>query len=78
MPVHGVDLRVKGGKNMQKNMQRFLRDVDVAEMLGIGQSTVWVWAREGKIPQPVKISRRCVRWRMSDLQEWEEKLCAAQ
>lgn len=55
---------------------KFLRDVDVAEMLGIKRATVWIWAKEGKIPKPIKISGKCARWRAEDLEKWEQALVA--
>ena len=27
--------------------------------------------REGKLPQPVKLGARCVRFRLSDIEQWE-------
>jgi len=55
---------------------KFLRDVDVAELLGVRRGTVWAWVREGRLPQPVRLSARCARWRMEDLEKWEQEIAA--
>ncbi len=41
--------------------------LDVCHLLGISQRTAWLWVDLGKLPQPVRPSRRCVRWRRADL-----------
>ncbi|UYG01760.1 AlpA family phage regulatory protein [Halomonas sp. LR3S48] len=33
--------------------------------------TLWRWAREGKMPKPIKIGPNCTRWRLADLEAWE-------
>lgn len=47
--------------------ERMLAVDEVAAFLGIKTSTVWAWARAGRIPAPIKLSGRCTRWRLSDL-----------
>lgn len=46
--------------------EQLLTVKQVANMLGIGKSTVWELARTGKLPKPIKLSSRITRWRMSD------------
>jgi excisionase family DNA binding protein len=43
---------------------------DVAEILCIGVRTVWRWAALGKIPKPVRLSRKTLRWKASQLQAY--------
>jgi prophage regulatory protein len=43
---------------------------DVAELLSMRPRTVWRWAREGKIPAPLKLSRRAARWLASEMQDY--------
>ena len=38
---------------------------DVAELLSVARRTVWRWSRLGKLPRPLKLSPRAVRWRAS-------------
>jgi prophage regulatory protein len=49
---------------------------DVAELLSIAPRTVFRWARERKLPRPVRLSRRAVRWRASAIQAYIDRLTA--
>jgi prophage regulatory protein len=49
---------------------------DVAELLCIRPRTAWRWARQGKIPRPMKLSRRAVRWRASEMQTYLDRVAA--
>ncbi len=40
----------------------------VAEKLGVSESTVWRWAREGIMPKPVKLGKNTSRWKESSIQ----------
>ena len=46
---------------------------DVAKHLGISRSTVWRFVAAGKLPQPIKISDRCSRWKATDLERLIEQ-----
>jgi predicted DNA-binding transcriptional regulator AlpA len=37
---------------------RLISARDTAAFYGIGQSTLWRWINEGRIPQPIRIGRR--------------------
>jgi prophage regulatory protein len=43
---------------------------EVQTLIGMGPSSIYAWTREGKFPQPVRLSARCTRWKMSQLQSW--------
>ena len=45
----------------------------VAERFGVSVATIWRWSRDGVIPAPVRISTGCTRWRLNDLESWEEQ-----
>lgn len=47
---------------------RLITDREVAHLLGASRSWPWKLARDGRFPQPVKLSTRCTRWRLSDVQ----------
>lgn len=38
--------------------------------LPIGKSTVWAWVKDGKFPQPIKLSPTVTVWRNSDIHDW--------
>jgi len=48
---------------------RLLSVRQVAAMLGIGVSTVWAWTQQGRLPKPLRIGRRCTRWRLDEVLE---------
>ena len=50
-------------------MDKLLRLPQVAELLGVGKSTVWLYAREGKLPKATKLSPRVSVWKLSDVQK---------
>ena len=47
-----------------------MRPKDAAAFLGCGLSTLWLWAKQGKIPQPKKIGPRYTFWRRADLENF--------
>ncbi len=57
-------------------MEKFLRLPQVAELLGVGKSTVWLYAREGKLPKATKLSPRVSVWKLSDVMKLIEKVSA--
>ena len=48
-------------------MDKLLRLPQVAEMLGVSKSTVWLYARTGKLPKATKLSARVSVWKQSDV-----------
>jgi predicted DNA-binding transcriptional regulator AlpA len=40
---------------------------DVAAYISVSAATVWRWVKEGKLPEPVRHSKRCTRWRCGDV-----------
>ena len=45
---------------------RWMTDRQVAEALGIGRSTVWLWSKQGLL-RPIKIGPRTTRFRVEDV-----------
>ena len=58
--------------------ERFLADTEVANRYAVSRITPWVWARQGVFPKPVKITRGTTRWRLSELEAYEEGLSEAE
>ena len=50
-------------------MEKFYRDKDIADALGVSRNTVWRWTREGRLAPPVKLGPGCSRWRESAVKE---------
>jgi len=49
-----------------------LRVEDVVKKTSIGKSTIWLWVKEKRFPQPIKLSERISVWKESDIDEWIE------
>ena len=50
--------------------RELLRREEVEERFGVSRSWIYCEMRAGRFPEPVKIGKRAVRWRVSDLDEW--------
>ncbi len=51
-----------------------LTSQQVAEKLGVCVRTLWRLLAAGKLPQPVRCSRRLVRWKIADVQRYIDSL----
>lgn len=38
-------------------------------MIGVSDKTIWLWAKQGEFPKPIKLGSVTV-WRLSDVQAW--------
>jgi prophage regulatory protein len=48
----------------------FVRMTGVVRMTGLGRSTNYRLIAEDKFPSPVRLAKRAVAWRRSDLELW--------
>lgn len=46
----------------------------VADRYGVCTKTITRWVRASLFPQPVRLSRRCLRWNVSDLEAFEQRI----
>jgi predicted DNA-binding transcriptional regulator AlpA len=42
----------------------------VLSAVPVSASTLWRWVREGRFPQPSKLSARVTAWDVRDVREW--------
>ncbi|MBV6447961.1 AlpA family phage regulatory protein [Nitrosomonas sp.] len=58
---------------------KFLRLPKVREIVGgVGASTIWSWVKQGKFPQPVRLSENCTAWLAADVEKWaQERIIAS-
>jgi predicted DNA-binding transcriptional regulator AlpA len=49
-----------------------LDERDAAASLGLQPRTLQLWRRTGEGPSFVRVSSRCVRYRVADLESWAE------
>ena len=47
----------------------------LARMLCVGIRTVRAWDASGRIPEPIRLSPGCVRWRYSEVSDWVSAGC---
>ena len=50
--------------------QELLRREEVEQRFGVSRSWIYCEMRAGRFPEPVRISKRAVRWKVVDLDEW--------
>ena len=50
---------------------RFLRRPEVEQEVGLKKSAIYEYMAEGTFPKPVRLGRRAVAWRASDIEEWK-------
>ena len=48
-------------------MDRLLKIAQFQEMTGLSRASVYKMVADGRLPPPVRLSARCVRWRESEL-----------
>lgn len=39
-------------------------------LLPVSEKTIWTWVKQGKFPQPIKMSGNVTVWCMSEVQAW--------
>ena len=49
---------------------------EVARRLSIGVRTLWRLVAAGNLPQPVRFSRKLVRWKAVDIEQYIQSLSA--
>jgi len=56
--------------------RRFIRIKEIATtpakagMLPVSPATIWRWVRDGKFPQPFKLSAGVTAWRTADIEQF--------
>jgi predicted DNA-binding transcriptional regulator AlpA len=53
-----------------------INKTQLAEALGVTTTTLRALVRDGKLPQPIRLSRNTLLWRISDLTEVFSRLTA--
>ena len=50
----------------------FLRIGMVVRMTGLGRSTIYRLLADEQFPQPVRLTKRVIAWRRTDLERWSD------
>ena len=53
--------------------QHYIQDTQLAARFAVSRITIWRWARKGTFPQPIKLTPGCTRWRLADVEHWENE-----
>lgn len=51
---------------------------EVAKRTSLSRTTIWRRLKDGKFPDPLRLSEQCVRWREDDINAWVIGLPARQ
>jgi len=58
---------------LSTNSQKLVTEKQAAKMLSVSPRTLRNWRTRGGGPRFVKISERCIRYRIADLNEWTKE-----
>jgi len=51
---------------------RLLRLTEACDKTGLSRSSLYVALKRGEFPKPLKIGKRAVAWKSTDIDEWIE------
>ena len=57
--------------NSQGTVDRLMTIAEVLQITGFSRSSIYSLMRQGVFPEPLKVGPRAVRWRESEVREWE-------
>jgi len=46
-----------------------------SKLLGVSRATFWTYHSAGKVPLPIRLSPRVVKWRRAELEAWVQAGC---
>jgi prophage regulatory protein len=49
---------------------QFLRAKDVAQLIGVNQSTIWRWRQQNGFPSPINLGPNTVVWSSISIESW--------
>ena len=58
----------------RSNSDRIIRSKEVQELTGLSRTTIWRMERSGKFPARVALTSSNVGWRLTEVQEWIQKI----
>lgn len=64
-------------KPKESAQNRYISVREVAERFNVSSGTVWRWTRTGALPQPLRLSAGCTRWRAEDVDAFEARALSA-
>jgi prophage regulatory protein len=67
-----TDSNVHHRPDLDRSAALFLRIGTVMRMTGLGRSTIYRLMADEQFPPPVRLTKRVVAWRRTDLERWSE------
>ena len=55
--------------------RELLRAADVSDLLGVSTTQLQNYRHDGRIPEPITLSKQCVVWRHRELRDWVNAGC---
>ncbi|MBN9047670.1 MAG: AlpA family phage regulatory protein [Rhizobiales bacterium] len=56
--------------------ERLIRLDEVERLVGLKHSTIYLLIQSGEFPRQIPVTKRSVRWRLSEIQRWIEERAA--
>jgi len=53
-----------------------MRIKEVVKVVSVSRSTIWLWVKENKFPEPIKLSPRCTVWLSEDIEAFMDSFTA--
>ncbi|WP_136684659.1 helix-turn-helix transcriptional regulator [Falsirhodobacter xinxiangensis] len=51
----------------------YINDKQLAERFAVSRQSVWRWVKaDPKFPRPYSLSPGCTRWKLSEIEIWED------
>ena len=66
------DSKPPASSNQSFEGSLFVRMRAVIQMTGLGRSTIYRLVAQDKFPSPVRLAKRAIAWRRTDLDRWSE------
>jgi prophage regulatory protein len=60
-----------------KSSLQLIKLKQASELTKLSKSTIYTFIQAGTFPRPVKIGRRAVAWRLSDISKWLSDKCGS-
>jgi len=57
-------------------VKKFMRIKEVVKVVSVSRSTIWLWVKENKFPEPIKLSPRCTVWLSEDIEAFMDSFTA--
>ena len=64
------DRERRASSEADRKAQELLRREEVEQRFGVSRSWIYCEMRAGRFPEPVRIGKRAVRWKVVDLDAW--------